>query len=381
MLDINALDRILNQVIKETLEVLERRKTQVYEISENSRVELARVKDELAEVRSRVAEVVSRIDFVTSMEKKAQMKLTQLHISVIRSAQGELKKAYEEIYALKVESVKLKEEEKSLKRREEELELSLRQILAAVEKAEKMISQVGIVLNFLGSGLQNVTEKIGEVQQAQQMALSIMRAQEEERKRLAREIHDIPAQSMANIVMRAEYCLKLLDLDPAKVREELITLQNLVRSSLNDVRKIIFDLRPMALDDLGLVPATKRYLTEYKEQNAPQVEFFVFGLQRRLDSSVEVALFRIIQEAVTNIKRHARAKSAAVKMEFLSSRIHIQISDDGRGFEPGRVMADKERDGYGLVGIRERVQLLKGEFNITSAPGQGTTIYISIPVD
>lgn len=381
MLDINALDRILNQVIKETLEVLERRKTQVYEISENSRVELARVKEELAEVKSRVAEVVSRIDFVTSVEKKAQMKLTQLHISVIRSAQGELKKAYEEIYALKVESVKLKEEEKSLKRREEELELSLRQILAAVEKAEKMISQVGIVLNFLGSGLQNVTEKIGEVQQAQQMALSIMRAQEEERKRLAREIHDIPAQSMANIVMRAEYCLKLLDLDPAKVREELITLQNLVRSSLNDVRKIIFDLRPMALDDLGLVPATKRYLTEYKEQNAPQVEFFVFGLQRRLDSSVEVALFRIIQEAITNIKRHARAKSAAVKMEFLSDRIHIQISDDGRGFEPGRVMADKERDGYGLVGIRERVQLLKGEFNITSAPGQGTTIYISIPVD
>ncbi|MHB8985499.1 MAG: sensor histidine kinase, partial [Eubacteriales bacterium] len=299
MLDINALDRILNQVIKETLEVLERRKTQVYEISENSRVELARVKDELAEVQSRVTEVVSRIDFVTSVEKKAQMKLTQLHISV-RSAQGELKKAYEEIYALKVESVKLKEEEKSLKRREEELELSLRQILAAVEKAEKMISQVGIVLNFLGSGLQNVTEKIGEVQQAQQMALSIMRAQEEERKRLAREIHDIPAQSMANIVMRAEYCLKLLDLDPAKVREELITLQNLVRSSLNDVRKIIFDLRPMALDDLGLVPATKRYLTEYKEQNAPQVEFFVFGLQRRLDSSVEVALFRIIQEAITN---------------------------------------------------------------------------------
>ncbi len=240
---------------------------------------------------------------------------------------------------------------------------------------------MGVVFNYLGGGLKDLNLKINELQKTQEMALGIIRAQEEERKRVAREIHDGPAQSMANIVMRAEFCLKLLDMEPEKVRDELIALQHLVRSSLTDVRKIIFDLRPMVLDDLGLEPAIKRYLSNYNEQYGLQINYLFFGRQRRLDSTVEVALFRIIQEMVTNIRKHARAKNAVVKIELLRKKINIYVKDDGIGFDPDLVMSDKDGEGYGLIGMRERIQLLRGEMNIVSAPGQGAAISVSVPLD
>jgi two-component system sensor histidine kinase DegS len=151
--------------------------------------------------------------------------------------------------------------------------------------------------------------------------------------------------------------------------------------SLMDVRKIIFDLRPMVLDDLGLVPAIKRYLSDYRLQNGHTVEFLFYGQQRRLDSTVEVALFRIVQEAVTNIQKHARANNALVKLEVLGDKINIHIKDDGCGFEQEKVMVERSLEGYGLVGIRERVQLLKGELSINSSPGNGTALYVSVPTE
>lgn len=377
VIDINALDR----VIKETLEAIERSKLQIYDIAENSRAEMSRVNTELDEVQKEVSDIIKQVDKLTLKEKKARIRLMEVSKDFHRYTEKDIKEAYDTAFTLQVELIQFREREKLLRYRRDHLELSLRRLQSTVQRAEKLVSQVGVVFSFLSGGLRDLNIKIGELQQAQHMAVSIIKAQEEERKRVAREIHDGPAQSMANIVMRAEFCLKLLDLNPTKVRDELIALQNMVRVSLTDVRKIIFDLRPMVLDDLGLAPAIKRYLTDYKEQYGLQVEFLFFGQQRRLDSSIEVALFRIVQETVNNIRKHAQAKSAVVKMELLRKRVNILVKDDGRGFDLDKVMADKNREGYGLVGMRERVQLLDGEMNISTAPDQGTSISISVPVD
>lgn len=376
MLDTGALDRIA----KETVDSIERSKIRIYDIAENARTEMARVNEELSEVKLEVSEVIKQVDSLVSREKKARIRLMEVSKDFQKYTEKDIRDAYDEAYALQADLIKQREKEKHLRYRRDHLEVSLRRLQATVQRAEKLVSQVGVVLNFLGSGLQDISLKIGELQQAQQMAFSIIKAQEEERKRVAREIHDGPAQSMANIVMRAEFCLKLLDVNPSKVREELIALQNLVRLSLIDVRKIIFDLRPMVLDDLGLLPAIKRYLTDYKSQDDPQIEFLFFGQQRRLDSSIEVALFRIVQETVSNIRKHSRAKSAVVKMELLPSQVNIYVKDDGIGFNLKKVMADRDRLGYGLMGMRERIQLLGGEMTINTAPGKGTGINISVPL-
>ncbi|MCL6634268.1 MAG: histidine kinase [Peptococcaceae bacterium] len=375
--DFNTLDRI----IKDTLEAIERSKVQIYDIAENTRAEMIRVTRELSDIKREVSAVIKEVDQLAQKEKMARIRLMEVSKDFHRYSEKDIKEAYDEAYDLQVELIKLRERENLLRYRRDHLEISLRRLETTVQRAEKLVSQMGVVFNFLSGGLQDLNSKIDELQQAQQMALSIIRAQEEERKRVAREIHDGPAQSMANIVMRAEFCLKLLDVDPGKVRDELIALQSLVRLCLTDVRKIIFDLRPMVLDDLGLAPAIKRYLSDYNGQHGLQVDFLFFGQQRRLDSSIEVALFRIIQETVSNIKKHARAKRAVVKIEMLRKKVNIHVKDDGVGFDLNEVLSDKKREGYGLVSMRERVQLLKGEMNITTAPGQGTSISISIPLD
>lgn len=377
MLDVNDLDRI----IKETLESIERGKIQLYDIAENSMEELARVKKELAEVKNEVSIIIKQADRLVVEEKKARIRLMEVSKDFHKYTEKHIKDAYDTAYLLQLELVKAREQEKLLIYRRNHLEVSLRRLQDMANRAEKLVSQMGVVLSFLSGGLRDLNTRLNELQKAQDMALSIIKAQEEERKRVAREIHDGPAQSMANIVMRAEFCLKLLDMSPEKVRDELIALQNIVRISLMDVRKIIFDLRPMVLDDLGLAPAIKRYLSNYKEQYGLQVEFLFFGQQTRLDSSVEVAIFRIVQEMVSNIHKHACAKNSVVKIEMLNNRINIQVRDDGKGFNMNKVMSNKEREGYGLIGMRERVQLLNGDINIVSAPGKGTSISISVPLD
>lgn len=375
--DVNDLDRI----IKETLESIDRSKIQIYDIAENTLAEINRVEEELAEVKDEVSDIIKKVDQLAKEEKKARIRLMEVSKDFRQYTEKDIKEAYEAAYLFQVDLVKLREKEKLLRYRRDHLEMGLRRLKDTAQRAEKLVSQMSVVFNFLSGGLRDLNSKIYELQQAQEMALSIIRAQEEERKRIAREIHDGPAQSMANIVMRAEYCIKILDMNPEQVRDELISLQNLVRLSLMDVRKIIFDLRPMVLDDLGLAPAIKRYLSNYKEQYGLQVEFLFFGQQRRLDRSVEVALFRIVQELVSNVHKHARAKNAVVKVELLRKKINVHVKDDGVGFDLDKVMADKDREGYGLIGMRERVQLLSGEINITTAPGQGTSINISIPLE
>jgi len=375
MVDACALDRI----IKETIQAIEKSKFQIYDIAENSRSEFERVSNELAALKEEVKNIIITVDELEKKEKKARIRLMEVSKDFHRYTEKDIKEAYDKAYNLQTRLITLQEKEKLLRFRRNQLEISLQRLQSTSQRAEKLVSQVGVVLNFLSGNLHDLSSKIGELQQTQQMALSIIKAQEEERKRVAREIHDGPAQSMANVVMRTDFCLKLLDLEPSRIGEELQALQKLVRYSLQDIRKIIFDLRPMVLDDLGLAPAVKRYVTEMKEQYNLPVEFLSFGTERRLDNSIEVSLFRIIQEALSNIRKHARARQALVKMEFLTKKINIQIKDNGQGFDL-KIINNSERKGYGLISMRERVQLLAGEMVISTAPGQGTSISISVPL-
>jgi len=377
VIDAGALDKI----VKETLKAIERSKDQIYDIAENTRLEMTRVKQELEQVKEEMASVIKEVDELEIREKKARIKLMEVSRDFQKHTEKDIKDAYEEAYALQVELVKCREKEKLLRFRRDHLEVSLKRLESTALRAEKLVSQIGIVFNFLSGTLQDLNAKIGELQQTQAMAVSIIKAQEEERKRVAREIHDGPAQSLANIVMRAEFCKKLLDKDPEKVRSELASLQEVVRQSLAEIRKIIFDLRPMLLDDLGLVPALQRYIGMYKEQYGLNVEFLFMGEQQRLDGTIEIALFRMVQEVLTNIRKHAQAGHALVKVEMHNKRINIVVKDDGVGFNPEKVSLAEESKGYGLVGMRERVQLLGGKLFISSAPSKGTTVSISIPLE
>jgi len=332
-------------------------------------------------VRQETLEVIERVDRLNVQERKARLRLMEVSRDFGRYTEEDIKDAYEKAQTLQIELIKLREREKLLRYQRDELSRSLRRLEQTRERAERLMSQVSVILNYLARDLNSLSERLDEVQEFQRLRLRIIEAQEEERRRVAREIHDGPAQAMANIVMRADYCTRLYRIDPEKVVEELAALQQLVRSCLDEVRKIIFDLRPMALDDLGLVPALKRFLKQYEEQYGLAVEMVFFGQSERLAPPIEVSLFRVVQEALNNVRKHAQASRVLVKVEVTPGRVNLLVRDNGRGFDVESVLNGEERRGYGLTGMRERIALLRGQIKFRSVPGQGTSIIISVPLD
>ncbi len=204
---------------------------------------------------------------------------------------------------------------------------------------------------------------------------------EEERMRIARDMHDGPAQSMANLVLQAEILERLLDRNPKQLVTELAEFKNSVRNALEETRQLIFDLRPMTLDDLGLVPTLRKFIKEYGDRYGLATRFNVVGQERRLPGNTEGVLFRIIQEALTNVHKHARAKMAEVTMNLQPSRVSVTVKDDGQGFDVARTEANLHKNkNLGLLSMRERAELEKGTLEIRSQPGRGTEVKVEIPI-
>ncbi|MDA8235375.1 MAG: sensor histidine kinase [Clostridia bacterium] len=376
MVDLLSLDR----VVKETIDAIEKGKEQIYDIAESAKKEYIRVKNEVRVLKIQAKDIIQDVDRLERQAKAARLRLLEVDSHFREFTEAEIKNAYEQAQEYQVLLTMMREREAQIRSKRNELELSLRNLEATVQKAENLVAQVGVVLDFISGNLKEVNEKMEELQQRQQIGIQVIKAQEEERKRIAREIHDGPAQAMANVVLRTEFCEKLLDVNPYQVREELQNLKELVRGTLGDVRKIIFDLRPMSLDDLGLVPALKRYLADYKDKYGLEGEFVFFGQERRLDSALEVGLFRVIQEGLNNVWKHAKASKVQVKLEIGNDRLLARVKDNGQGFDLPTVLANTRRESLGLISMRERVELLGGEITFNSALGQGAEILVNIPL-
>lgn len=202
---------------------------------------------------------------------------------------------------------------------------------------------------------------------------------EDERLRIARDMHDGPAQLLANLVLKAEIVERLLDHDPALVRDELSEFKAIVRIALEETRRLIFDLRPMTLDDLGLVPTLRKFLADFEERWETPCRFLLIGAERRIDSDTEAAIFRIVQEACTNARKHAMASGIEVTLSISPRRITATVSDDGRGFDVASAEAEARRTNHlGLTSMRERAALSGAMLDISSIPGHGTQVRVSL---
>ena len=199
----------------------------------------------------------------------------------------------------------------------------------------------------------------------------VVEAQEVERKRLARELHDETGQTLTSILVGLK---RLEDKTDLGEREVVLSLREAVVGTLRGLRRIVVELRPQALDDLGLVPALESLCTSVAEQAGLEVEF-VGGSFSRLGAETETALYRIVQEGLTNVVRHARAGTVAVRIDSAGDWVRLTIEDDGDGFDSPR----DDGVGFGLEGIRERVQLLGGRFDLSSRHGAGTVLVAEVP--
>ena len=205
---------------------------------------------------------------------------------------------------------------------------------------------------------------------------ALTNAQEAERGRVARELHDDTVQRLVALGQGVERAQRAVERDPALALERLKALRAEITAMVQSVRTIIGDLRPPALEELGLIPALELLIKRGAEE-LPKVTVEVTGAPRRLDPSSELALFRILQEAWSNSRRHADARRVLIRFDYTQQGLDVSFEDDGKGFTPDE--ATQRRGRFGLLGMGERAMLVGGTLDIASAPGQGTRITIEMP--
>ncbi len=360
---------------------MEDSKYQIYEICESARTEMESLEQELEIVLQETVKTIDKVDQLEQDYRRARIRLTEVSRDFVRYKEEDIKSAYEKATQIQLDLMVYREKESYLKARRDDLQKRVRNVENSIERAETIASQINVVLEYLAGDLNQVTRIIESAKTRQMLGLKIILAQEEERKRIAREIHDGPAQSLANIVLRTEIAERMLiKQEFVMVQEELVDLKGQVRSGLEEIRKIIFNLRPMALDDLGIVPTLRKFTQDFEEKTKIHTVFELNGKEARMPSAMEAAIFRLVQEAFTNALKHASATHVSLEINYQPHHISLVIQDNGVGFHSELIEQDASRNAhFGLVGMRERIELIEGRMDIDSNPGRGTKIIIDIP--
>ena len=205
----------------------------------------------------------------------------------------------------------------------------------------------------------------------------VIQAQEDERRKISRQIHDGPAQVLSNFILQTEIATRLFDNDPDQARAELENLKEAASSSFVKVRDYIFELRPMMLDDLGLVPTIRRYTEAFKEKTGLDITMLNTGVERRLEPHQEVMLFRAVQELLANVRDHAQATQVKVMIDIDETTARAAVEDNGRGFDPA-FLEGEEAEGHSLIQLIDKIERLGGSMEVDTKPDEGTRISITL---
>lgn len=370
-------NKSLQHIIDEMVEAVTHSQDEVFEITEQAREEFEMLSSQLVTLKDEIKELIDRSELVSRREKVARQRLATVSENFNVYSEEEIRNVYEEAHDLQSKHQNMLHREKALREQRDYIERRLKGLETTIERAGSLVSKISVILNYLTVDFKEVSDLVEDAKQKQMFGLKIIEAQEEERLRMSREIHDGPAQMLANVLIRSDLVEKVYQQgNPDAAFKEIKSMKAMVRKALYEVRRIIYDLRPMALDDLGLVPTIRKYLQTTAEYHDKVIRFKEQSTPERVAEKYEVALFRLIQEAVQNAIKHAEAKEIVVNLSLTATHIHVLVKDDGKGF----VLENQEHQSFGLIGMRERVELLEGDLSIKSEIDRGTQVSINIPL-
>ncbi len=370
LIDVSALD----QIIQKTAFALEEGKKEIFDISEQSRHDFTSYEQELLSIKTKLTIMINDVDRLEIRSKMARNMIKTINDHFDEFSETDIKEAYALSQKVLLSLNSKRQEEMALNERRNELERLMRNSVDVLKKSEILETKVSVALEYLTSG---IFEQIEDIKQKKDLSIKIIEAQENEKKRISRDIHDGPAQSLANVIFKAEYASKIIDTSPVKAKREIAELQEDVRDTLKDIRKIIYDLMPMSLDDLGLVPTIKKLISNIMDNYSIDVDFHVTQSSIIDNQLTNLMVFRVIQEAFNNIVKHAKCKNVKMRLHISDIEIDVMIVDDGVGFD---VLQNIEKPlGYGLYNMKERIEIVNGTIEINSAINKGSTIKIRIP--
>jgi two-component system sensor histidine kinase DegS len=349
--------------------VTEQAQDQVQQLLEKCRAEREQIAKELKEIDILAQQSATEVERLAQRNAELESRLRQIESNFdtvpradIQSIYNAVRREQGRLFMMRGQSETLQTNRKGLHRYQELL--------------DRVIEALG---QFDPSMARTARAELG-LAPGQSMVVRVIEAQETEKQRLARLMHDGPAQRLTNVILQAEICQRLLDTDPARAREELENLKAAVNKTFQLTRTFIADLRPMMLDDLGLVPTLRRYVRIWSEEIGVEAEFTASGGEQRLPPYAEVTIFRVVQEALENAGKHANPSHVQVSLRLDGQTAHVLVEDDGSGFDVQEALAAAdERRTIGLALIQDRAQMLGGTLDIDSAIGRGTRVLLEIP--
>ncbi len=332
--------------------------------------ELEQVEAETREIDILVKQTNGEIEKLQVRQTDAASRLRQVEANLQAYPSTEIKAAYSSVQDAQLRLFMMRSQLEQLQNKQR-----------ALQRYQSQLAKVG----SLGAQILEVapppgTTTVTDGAPSDHAAIvNIIEAQENERQRLSRQMHDGPAQSLTNLILQAEIVERTFEADPARAKAELSNLKNAANSTFQRIRDFIFDLRPMMLDDLGLVPTLKRYLQTFESKSHVATPIIVQG-ERTLSPYIEVTVYRAIQELLNNVARHAHATHAQVSIDLDSEPIFLYVEDDGSGFDVESALAGaKQRGGSGLVNLQKRVEMLGGHIQIQSGTGRGSRVSLQVP--
>lgn len=258
---------------------------------------------------------------------------------------------------------------------------------SAMATVHRGMSGVAVRSETYSPDLRTITEALAEMldrleDESRAYSRHSFESIEDERRRIGRELHDETSQSLAAALLSIDAALLHADACSPEVRAQVTNARTLIGHCLAQIRLLLYDLRPSVLDDFGLVPALRWYAESHLRLPGLEVTLDLEHAERRLPADVETALFRIAQDTLANVVKHAQATTVLLRLETKPGYVTLHVADNGLGFDPDKVAADAQgKFGVGLMSVRERVTALSGMFALETAPGAGTRIYIVIPLE
>lgn len=339
----------------------------VQQLAEDARKEYDQTQRELKEIDLLIQQTSAEVDRLAQRNAQATNRLRQLEMNFDSVPRSDIQEVYTAVLDAQKRLFMMRGQLEKLQSDQQHLQRYINRLSRILEATQ---------------GTDARARPAESVQAAEQPppVVRIIETQEQERQRLVRQLHDGPAQSLTNLILQAEICERLFDSDADRARTELGNLKAAVVSTFQKVREFMADLRPMMLDDLGLVPALKRYIDTFNEKSGIPTTLTLTGAERRLAPYKEVTLFRVVQELLNNARQHAHATRIQVNLDMGESVVRAVVEDNGSGFNPQEVFAaGASHRTIGLVAQRERVEMLGGQLQVESSTGRGTRVTVELP--
>ncbi len=307
----------------------------------------------LEQSRVEVGKLTQRNAVVTAHLQQIQGQIDKIPCEEVRTAYDTAMDAQQRLFVMRGQLEKLQGDQ------------------AHLERYKGMLERLK---NAVSSGADNGGKSDRSATSSVEMLVNV---QEAERQRLSRQMHDGPAQALSNFILQTEIAMRLFDVDASQARNELGNLKVAAMSTFQKMRNFIFELRPMMLDDLGLAPTIVRYAAMFKEQAGVEVSATIIGNDRRMESYVEVMVFRAMQELLSNAVHQNQANLVKIQLDMRGTLVKLSMDDNGKGFDTDALAKETN---LGLKLIKERTEMLGGAFEINSSPGKGARVTLSIPV-